>query len=266
VHRILVETSGSAFPAPLAWEVRRLAEAGAPLKLDAILCVIDCVNFAGYADKTRTARLQAEYTDLLLLNKADLASEAQMDRVLDELGELSPDTPRVRVGPMGAVDAELLIGYDTHLFEHDKMNDAALSAAHPHSHADRAHHASDVRVLNVSWPVRADAATLPTQAQLEAALAAVDKDLVFRVKGVVALRHEHGDGVEREGKNELGVAWALVNWAFGRLEVVLLTRFQGHTHSRLTLMGRWNRTAQVFPGALVPALAPLDVVTVAPSN
>jgi G3E family GTPase len=45
--RIVVETSGSAFPAPIAWEIRRLTEEGAPLHLDAILCVIDVINFKG---------------------------------------------------------------------------------------------------------------------------------------------------------------------------------------------------------------------------
>lgn len=46
-ERIVVETSGSALPAPIAWEIKRQAEQGTPVKLDAILCVVDVVNFKG---------------------------------------------------------------------------------------------------------------------------------------------------------------------------------------------------------------------------
>jgi len=37
------------------------------LKLDAIITVIDAENFAGYEDQSPTARMQASYTDILLI-------------------------------------------------------------------------------------------------------------------------------------------------------------------------------------------------------
>lgn len=67
--RILIETSGSAFPAPIAWQIREL---GPPFVLDSIVTVIDCVNFKGYEDTSYTAKLQAKYTDLILMNKVEL--------------------------------------------------------------------------------------------------------------------------------------------------------------------------------------------------
>jgi G3E family GTPase len=40
--------------------------------------------------------MQARYTDLLVLNKWELASERQLDTVLDHLNDASPETPIVR--------------------------------------------------------------------------------------------------------------------------------------------------------------------------
>ncbi len=72
--RIIIETSGSAYPAPLVQEINRMvtgAEGARKLniRLDGVLCVIDVLNFEGYVDKTHTARMQAKYTDIILLNK-----------------------------------------------------------------------------------------------------------------------------------------------------------------------------------------------------
>ena len=44
-ERILVETSGDAQPGALAWELRRLIGGGVRMRLDAIICVIDALNF-----------------------------------------------------------------------------------------------------------------------------------------------------------------------------------------------------------------------------
>ena len=61
-------SSGSAFPATLAFQIRELErETERDLRLDAILTVIDAENFAGYEDTSPTARMQASYTDMILI-------------------------------------------------------------------------------------------------------------------------------------------------------------------------------------------------------
>jgi G3E family GTPase len=60
--------SGSAFPATLAFQIRELErETDGDLKLDAIVTVIDAENFTGYEDTSPTARMQASYTDVILI-------------------------------------------------------------------------------------------------------------------------------------------------------------------------------------------------------
>lgn len=59
---------GSAFPATLAFQIRELErETSGGLKLDAIVTVIDAENFIGYEDTSPTARMQASYTDLIVI-------------------------------------------------------------------------------------------------------------------------------------------------------------------------------------------------------
>lgn len=42
--------------------------------LDSIATVVDCINFTGYEDTSYTAKIQAQYTDVILLNKHELVS------------------------------------------------------------------------------------------------------------------------------------------------------------------------------------------------
>ena len=68
-HTVFPPTrSGSAFPATLAFQIRDLErETSRALTLDAIVTVIDAENFSGYEDTSITARMQAQYTDVLLI-------------------------------------------------------------------------------------------------------------------------------------------------------------------------------------------------------
>jgi len=64
----LKSLSGSAFPATLAFQIRELErETDGDLSLDAIVTVIDAENFTGYEDTSPTARMQASYTDVILI-------------------------------------------------------------------------------------------------------------------------------------------------------------------------------------------------------
>lgn len=60
--RIIIESSGSAFPATLALQIRQLEPEG--FKLDGVVTVIDCVNFKGYEDTSPSAKVSA-YVDSL---------------------------------------------------------------------------------------------------------------------------------------------------------------------------------------------------------
>ncbi|KAJ3322697.1 hypothetical protein HDV06_002748 [Boothiomyces sp. JEL0866] len=111
--RVIIETSGSAFPAPIAWQIRELKDDN--IRLDSIITVVDCVNFKGYADTSYTAKMQAQYTDLIMLNKHELVSERELDIVVDYVNELNTDTPKIKWDENCAFD--VCFGLDTHLFK-----------------------------------------------------------------------------------------------------------------------------------------------------
>eukprot|EP01135_Chromosphaera_perkinsii_P004705 Nk52_evm16s294 gene=Nk52_evmTU16s294 len=113
--RIIIETSGSAFPAPIAWQIRELKDEG--FVLDAIATVIDCVNFRGYEDTSYTAKMQAKYTDIIIMNKSEEVSERDYDLVLDHVNELNTDTPKIKSDRVKGVSPDVVFGLDTILFE-----------------------------------------------------------------------------------------------------------------------------------------------------
>ena len=76
-HRILVEASGSALPGPLVWEIAKEAEI---VRIDGVVTVVDCANFARINNFSRTAKIQAKCTDLVLLNKVRFRRAVERSR------------------------------------------------------------------------------------------------------------------------------------------------------------------------------------------
>eukprot|EP00455_Lapot_gusevi_P057521 TRINITY_DN9822_c0_g1_i2.p1 TRINITY_DN9822_c0_g1~~TRINITY_DN9822_c0_g1_i2.p1 ORF type:complete len:344 (-),score=74.21 TRINITY_DN9822_c0_g1_i2:71-1048(-) len=208
---VIIETSGSAYPAPLAWELKRLASEGLTISLDALICVIDAANFQGYEDKSYTAKLQAKYTDLILINKHELVDERQLDSVMDEVYELNPDTPKVKTN-RGIVAPDLLLGLHTTLFQDDSKD--SDHDHHEHHHTD--HHVLEVQVVRLTLPAQYQC----QRSALDTFLGSLSKESFYRVKGMIRL--------EDEGMH-------ILNWAFGRFELTKLQLYQGE--SRLSFVG-----------------------------
>ncbi|KAI8993352.1 CobW/HypB/UreG, nucleotide-binding domain-containing protein [Pilobolus umbonatus] len=175
--RIIIETSGSAFPAPIAWQIREMKEDG--FELDSIITVIDCENFRGYEDTSYTAKLQAQYTDVILLNKHELVSERDLDNVIDHINELNTDTPRVKCDKDG-VSPDLLFGLDTQLFRvgYEKNKQLEDMIFDPH------HQENEVDLIQILQRVNEKKLSLSS---LEQFLKSMPKDDVYRIKGFVRL-------------------------------------------------------------------------------
>jgi G3E family GTPase len=143
--RIVIETSGSAFLATLAWRRGRIVKETGFYLLDGVISVIDGENWKGYDDTSVTAKLQARYTDLIVLNKWENESERALedcvDRILDL--ELEVPTPREK-SDRGWVDKDVWLGVDAKLARGMKK----ITKKEEHRHHDHDHH-SEVEVLSV---------------------------------------------------------------------------------------------------------------------
>ena len=109
--RIVIETSGSAAPAPIVWEIRKNPH----LLVDGVITIIDAINFNGYVNKSYALKMQAKYTDLILINKHEGMDEHTLDAHLDDLYEINLDTPKIKTD-CGFIDPNIVFGLDSTLF------------------------------------------------------------------------------------------------------------------------------------------------------
>ncbi|KAJ6494689.1 CobW/HypB/UreG, nucleotide-binding domain-containing protein [Mycena vitilis] len=227
--RIIIECSGSAFPATLAFQIRELErEIQGDLKLDAIVTVIDSSNFLGYEDQSPTAKMQASYTDLILINKWELVDERKLDIVLDHLHTLNDLTPKIRCQGRTGVDPNLIFGLESKLFlepgaavpsHNDEVETVSLYRGYvPPKHHGHSHQPGPQTVADVQ---QAGLDSIGEEV-LTGALDALPKESVWRVKGFVRLT---GKGVH------------ILNWAFGRFELTALADDSETGTVKLTVMG-----------------------------
>ncbi|THV03170.1 cobW-domain-containing protein [Dendrothele bispora CBS 962.96] len=207
--RIIIECSGSAFPATLAFQIRELEKTtNGDFRLDAIVTVIDAENFAGYEDTSPTARMQASYTDVLLINKWETISERQLDIVYDHLNTLNDLTPKIRCNGRGGVDPQVIFGLESKLFTKDN---------YPVDHT----HNDEVQTFSVLLHGR-------KSIEQKTIITALDslKESVWRVKGFLNLKDGESTGVY------------ILNWAFGRYELTRADHLEFSEKSiELTVMG-----------------------------
>lgn len=223
--RIIIETSGSAFPATLAMEVNRLArEYDGAFVLDGVISVIDVENWSGYEDTSYTAKLQAKYTDLIVFNKWEHVDERRFDECLDRMGDLELQFAWVK-SKKGWVDQAVLMGIDGALIAKEGLSVAAEindTADNPHAHAHD--HQEEVEVLSlVLNPIDGQDSAVDLDA-FEELLLAAPKDEIYRIKGLLLASKPPADSKgEITPSTKTGPELYVLNWAFGRWSYTTLS-------------------------------------------
>lgn len=254
--RIVIETSGSAFPATLAMEVNRLGRETGRYVLDGVMNVIDVENWKGYEDTSFTAKVQARYTDLIVLNKWELVSERRLEDVEDAILalEVEPQIPRSK-SSKGWVSKDLVFGLDARLASTVEEEKERHEHSHDHSHA------SEIEVLTVTLRSEAETGSVDTD-KLAKLLADPTKDEVYRIKGVLyASTPPKSSDPEQDAHRQMseGRRRYILNWAFGRwtfTPVALPNNTEaGEPELRLTVMtARYESTKwkmQIESGGLL---------------
>ncbi|KAI1621416.1 cobalamin biosynthesis protein CobW [Exophiala viscosa] len=229
--RIIIETSGSAFPATLAMEVNRVArEHPGTFSLDGVISVIDVENWKGYDDTSYTAKMQAKYTDLIVFNKWELVDERKFDEALDRVGDLEVQVAWVK-SDKGWVDVELVMGIDGAMVRSQGLREAIeINDEHTHHHSNghghsHERHQEEVEVLSVV--VHNQDTSKPPQGvvldSFEDLLLSAPKDEVYRIKGLVLSSKPPPDStgarkpsiaVDAEGQSLYVLNWAFGRWAY----------------------------------------------------
>ena len=124
---LVVESSGISEPAPVARLFTTESRAAARYRVDALVTVLDTRLFLdSFSDADDLERRgtdaegrplsdllveQVEVSNVVLLNKADLCTDAELDRAEELVGALQPDAETIRA-EFSAVDPDRLLGVD----------------------------------------------------------------------------------------------------------------------------------------------------------
>jgi cobalamin biosynthesis protein CobW len=191
---ILIETSGLALPKPLV-KAFDWPDIRARLTVDGVIAVVDAAavaegRFADDEEKLKAQRaqdpaldhdnpLEEVYedqllcADLILLNKADLLSEAALEKVRAEIAAQIPRAVKIVATRQGKLDINVLLGLAA-AAEDD------LAARPSHHDAEEGHVHDDFETFIVRLEPAADATSLSQK------LASVARDHdVLRMKGFV---------------------------------------------------------------------------------
>lgn len=196
---ILIETSGSAYPAPIAWEINKMKD---KLKLDGIITVIDAKNFEGYRDTSYTAKIQAQYTDLILINKHERVPDDVLDKVLDDVYDLNSTTPKIKTKD-GYVSADIVFGLNSKLVD-----------LKPEGSVDKHHQEKEVDIMELITDKDIDKEKFLKE------IKELPKWDFYRIKGVLV----------SSGKS------ILINYAFGDIEIIKPKKEYDKT--QITFMGK----------------------------
>lgn len=166
--------------------------------------------------------------------------ERDLDIVIDHLHTLNDLTPKIRVSKEKGVDPNLIFGLDSKLFSDAKEQEKwkqdhneevqtmtvhiGTTSVHNHDGCD-GHHNCEGQDFAHGHPASTESVEI-TEASLDAALALLPKESVWRVKGFVRFSPS-GDT-------------KILNWAFGRYELSNHITDQIHIIPpiKLTVMGQ----------------------------
>jgi G3E family GTPase len=105
--RVIIETAGTAHPAPIIMELKRFDD----VVIDSVVEVIDAVNFGGFTEPTVIRQSYTKYVDFAVINKTGLVDERRLDEVMDSVLEVYPGLPYIQTAD-GSVPVEAVIGLD----------------------------------------------------------------------------------------------------------------------------------------------------------
>lgn len=108
LDRLVIETSGLADPAPVLQTFLADADLLTKVELESVIAVVDAANLRRQIHDD-IAREQIAFADLVILNKAELAEEPELEVIERELRSLNPTAQVIRA-TQSQVPADVLFG------------------------------------------------------------------------------------------------------------------------------------------------------------
>ncbi|MDP2408956.1 MAG: GTP-binding protein [Pseudolabrys sp.] len=150
---IIVETTGLADPAPVAQTFFMDENVGAKTKLDAVVTVADAMWLKDRLKDAPEAKNQIAFADVILLNKADLVTPAELAEVEARIRAINPyaklhRTERAKIDiaevlGRNAFDLDRILDIEPAFLTADNAHDHDHDHAHDHYHDHHHHHHGD---------------------------------------------------------------------------------------------------------------------------
>ena len=177
---IIVETTGLADPAPVAQTFFMDQDVGDRARLDAVVTVVDAKWVHDRLTDAPEAKNQVAFADVLILNKTDLVSEAELAEVEATLRRMNPaatihKTQRCSV-PLDAV-------LDKNAFDLDRILDIEPDFLEDTHH----HHNDDIR--SMSFEIKGDVDPDKFMPWIQELTQTYGPE-ILRCKGILAFRNE----------------------------------------------------------------------------
>lgn len=179
LDKLVIESTGVAHPGMLANAILNDPELSQKMRLDGIITIVDVANFAIHLDGDGHAREQVAFADSIIVNKCDLATEEQIEKLFAILKEINPTANYVRTSYADTNLSNLLKNGG---FELKKISgtidvcSAICSGHHSHSHV----------IKTVAIRTTDTYAFLTLKEWLENYIA-TNRNNIYRAKGVLSL-------------------------------------------------------------------------------
>ena len=152
---IIIETTGLADPGPVAQTFFADEEIAAGARLDGIITVVDARHLLQRLSDAPEAEEQVAFADVILLNKTDLVTPAELAIVERRIKAINPyaklhKTQNCQIAldevlDRGAFDLNRILERDPHFLEpeaeHEHVHDE--HCGHDHEHGEHCHHDHD---------------------------------------------------------------------------------------------------------------------------
>ncbi len=178
---IIVETTGLADPAPVAQTFFMDQDVGERARLDAVVTVADAKYLTQRLKDAPEAKNQIAFADVIILNKTDLVTVAELDAVEATIRMLNPAAKLHRTTKCALPIADVL---DRNAFDLDRILEIEpdfLEEGHHH------HHADDIR--SMSFEIRGDVDPDKFMPWIQE-LTQVQGPDILRCKGILAFKNE----------------------------------------------------------------------------
>jgi G3E family GTPase len=177
---IIVETTGLANPAPVAQTFFVDEAVKAKTRLDAIVTVVDALNFAARLEDSPEAADQVAFADVIVLNKLDLVGADELAAVEARIKALNPYAV-IHKATRGDVPADALLGIGA--FDLKRVLENVPDFLEDDSHTHNEH------LTSISLSTDKELATEKFQAWIGHILQTQGQN-ILRSKGILAYKNE----------------------------------------------------------------------------